>query len=361
MTSDHRERNIHNGALAPIGRRSYRLGVALLVLFCVGCHTIQHQNAFTAPSEGPPRELNMAILPEYVIEPPDVLAIEVLNVTARALYRLHSPDLIRLSVLGTLIEEPIDGLYRIEQGGVIFLGGSYGLVKISGMTVIAAQQAVEAHLKKQLLAPRVTLTLVETAATPEISGEYQVAEDGRVTLGSYGSVSVVGLTIKEATHAIEKHLSQDFDAPEVSVDVSAYNSKVYYVITQGAGSGDGVHRFSITGNDTVIDAISNINGFGQTSSSKMWIARSGPDKSSPCDVMSIDWQGIAQYGDVTTNYQLMPGDRVYVTQDGWVAFDTKLGKITAPFERIMGFSMLAVETATRFSGRVLMGGAGKFF
>ncbi len=332
------------------------LSATLLVLFCVGCHTVQHQNVLMAPLEGPPRELNMAILPEYVIEPPDVLVIEVLNVTARALYPLHSPDVVRLSVSGTPVEEPIDGLYRVEQGGVIILGGSYGLVKVSGMTVTEAQRAIEAHLKKRLRTPLVSLTLVETAGMPEIAGEHQVAEDGRVTLGSYGSISVVGLTIRQAQLAIEQHLSRDFDDPEVSVDVFAYNSKAYYVVIQGAGLGDDVHRFPITGNDTVIDAISNINGFGQTSSGKMWLARSGPEKTSPRDVMPIDWQGIAKYGDVTTNYQLMPGDRVYITQDEWVAFDTNVGKITAPFERIFGFSILAAQSVTRFSGNVLMGG-----
>jgi hypothetical protein len=69
-----------------------------------------------------------------------------------------------------------------------------------------------------------------------------------VTLGSYGSVPVVGMTIAQAKEAVEKHLSQYFDYPEVAVDVYAYNSKVYYIVTQGAGLGDGVYRFPVTGN-----------------------------------------------------------------------------------------------------------------
>ena len=39
-----------------------------------------------------------------------------------------------------------------------------------------------------------------------------------------------------------------------------------------------------------------------------------------------------------------------------VAFDNKLAKTFAPFERIMGFSLLSVGTVTRFSGKVLKGG-----
>lgn len=64
---------------------------------------------------------------------------------------------------------------------------------------------------------------------------------------------------------------------------------------------------------------------------------------------------------MTTNYQLMPGDRVYVAEDKWVAFDTKVGKILSPFERMLGFSTLGADTATRFSGKVLRGGGDNRF
>ena len=66
---------------------------------------------------------------------------------------------------------------------------------------------------------------------------------------------------------------QFFDSLEVSLEVSGYNSKVYYIVTQGAGFGDGVYRFPITGNETVLDAISQINGLQRVSSKKIWVAR----------------------------------------------------------------------------------------
>ena len=64
-----------------------------------------------------------------------------------------------------------------------------------------------------------------------ITGPHMVGPDGTVTLGSYGSVRVVGMTIAQTKSAIEKHLEQFLEEPEVSVDVIAYNSKVYYVVT----------------------------------------------------------------------------------------------------------------------------------
>ena len=58
-------------------------------------------------------------------------------------------------------------------------------------------------------------------------------------------------------------LTQYLEAPLVSVDVYAYNSKVYYVITQGAGFGDNIQRFPVTGNETVLDAISQVQGLSR--------------------------------------------------------------------------------------------------
>ncbi len=55
---------------------------------------------------------------------------------------------------------------------------------------------------------------------------------------------------------LDDEARQYLENPEVSVSVFSYNSKVYYVITQGAGMGDGVFRFPVTGNETVLDAVS---------------------------------------------------------------------------------------------------------
>ena len=57
-----------------------------------------------------------------------------------------------------------------------------------------------------------------------------------------------------------------------------------------------------------------------------------------------------------TNYQLLPGDRVFIAQDRLIALDIALTKIITPMERVMGFSLLSVGTVTRFSGPVLQGG-----
>jgi polysaccharide biosynthesis/export protein len=136
--------------------------------------------------------------------------------------------------------------------------------------------------------------------------------------------------------------------PEVSVEVFAYNSKNYYVITQGAGLGDGVTRLPITGNETVLDAISQINGLTSISSTKIWIARPGRTCDGHDQIMPVDWIGLSQRGDPVTNYQLLPGDRVYVAEDKLVTTDNFLAKLLSPVERIFGITLLGASTVFQF-------------
>src|SRR5208283_3263243 len=113
--------------------------------------------------------------------------------------------------------------------------------------------------------------------------------------------------------AIQNHLKHYLDTPELSVKVVAYNSKVFYVITQKDSSGDEVRRFPATGEERVSDAISYIGGLSLASSKMIWISRPVPHGSGAQQVLSVEWDAVTQRVKAATNYQILPGDRVYVT------------------------------------------------
>lgn len=334
---------------------------AMCAALCGGCHTGGHHHGHHTVAQAQyippdmPRELSKVVLPAYTIEPPDILVIEAIHIVPRSPYQLRTGDLVAVTVQGTLPDSPVAGAYPVQPGGVINLGVPYGTAKVTGMTVEEAQEEIRRVMALHVREPLVSASLIEMSGRQQIAGQHLVGPDGTVTLGSYGGVPVVGLTLVEARAAIEQHLSQFLEDPEIAVDVFAYNSKVYYVVTQGAGLGDGVTRFPITGNDTVLDAISNINGLTSVSSKKIWIARPSPD-CTQVQVLPVDWQAVTAGGVATTNYQILPGDRVFVAEDRLIAFDTHLAKLLAPLERAMGFTLLSAGTATRLSGRVLQGG-----
>lgn len=313
----------------------------------------------TSPKSNPfacqsiPRELDKVTLPTYRVEPPDVLSIDILQQVPDVHYGLHEGDVVLLTVLGTLPEEPIAGLFRIEAGGCLSLGYGYDRVVIAGLTIDQAQQAIASHLRQYLREPEVSLSLREATGIQRISGEHMVGPDGTVTLGVYGSVCVVGMTLAEVQMAIKSHLSQYFVDPEVSVTVYSYNSKVYYVVTQGGGLGDGLVRLPYTGNETVLDAISQINGLSHVSSTRMWIARPGNTCDGESRLLPVDWNAITQNGDVSTNYQLLPGDRLFIAHNRLAAFDGALARVTTPLERVFGVTLLGTTTTARLSGKVL--------
>jgi protein involved in polysaccharide export with SLBB domain len=304
------------------------------------------------PAEAPPtspvpRELEKVTLPRYVVEPPDILLVEGVKLVPKSPHRIETFDVILIRVVGAFPEQPIDNTYNVDADGTVNLGPTYGRVRVVGLTIEEAEDEIRDELSKVLTDVEVAVSLVMSSGAQQITGQHLVAMDGRVNLGTYGSVYVAGMTLEEARAAIELKLAERLEEPEVFVDVLAYNSKVYYVITQGAGLGDDVTRLPVTGNETVIDAVAALGGISQVSSTKMWIARPAPNGVGCEQILPIAWNDIAQGASTATNYQLMPGDRLFIAQDRLTAINTVVGKILNPFERAFGFISLGTSTLNR--------------
>src|SRR5690606_6227282 len=251
---------------------------------------------------------------------------------------------------------PIGDAYFIDPEGKIDLGPAYGKVQVSGLTIDDAQEAIRRHLAGLYPGVEVSVSLAASLGAQQISGEHLVGPDGQVNLGTYGSVYVTGMTLEEAKAEIEKKLSERLENPEVMLDVFAYNSKKYYIITQGGGFGDNIVTAPITGNETVLDAIALIGGISQLSSTKIWIARPGPPGAGCEQILPVNYEEITRGAITTTNYQLLPGDRLFIAEDPWVKFDSVISKVTRPFERLFGF----VSLGTAMLNRITRFGLGNF-
>jgi polysaccharide export outer membrane protein len=293
-----------------------------------------------------PTEKDKSTLPNYTVEPPDILLIEAVRLVPKAPYHIQATDVLSIEVEGGFPEEKErrDNRYLVDPAGRVDLGPQYGKVTVRGMTEDEAAEAIQKALQEVVKAPNVSVTLLQSTGLQPISDQHLVSPDGRVNLGTYGSVYVAGMTLEAATAAIEAQLSGFLDNPKVSVSVFAYNSKVYYVITEGAGSGDQLARFPITGNETVLDAISQINGLSRLSSKRIWIARPTPSGAGCDTILPVNWEEITQGAATATNYQILPGDRIFLAENKMIAFDATLNKLIAPFERVFGFTLLGTQT-----------------
>ena len=332
-----------------------------IIACSAGCVSTPHSRPAIHTSL--PKEMaKISPLLEYDIGISDILIVESVRTVPKPPYLLQASDGVSIEEYGLEDEDfHIHGTYRIQPGGTIVFPPPIGNINVGGLTCEDAETLIAQKVGQYLgLSDSsdigVTVELVFPSGVQPIAGEHAVGADGRINLGIYGSVHVAGLTLTEAKEAIEFQLSKFLDTPEVAVDVFSYNSKHYYVLMQGAGFGDKLIEFPYTGNETVLNAIAGINGMDRVSSKRVWIARPSPMNANDCCILEVDWQGITACASYHTNYQLMPEDRIFIEEDKLVAFDTKLSKITAPFERIMGFSLLGAQTVTRFSGSVLKGG-----
>ncbi len=181
-------------------------------------------------------------------------------------------DVLRIQATGTPVEFPIDDLFLVEPSGQIALGPLYGRLEVKTLTIEAAEQRIQKHLRRVLTAPmiqvvaagRVTkwrrallpespyhirardalsIHVIGTLADQPIEGIYHVEPSGRVPLGpAYGRVSVAGLMLGSAENAIEQHLKQLLADPVASVAFAHWDTMEHDVRTLKApyriGPGD---------------------------------------------------------------------------------------------------------------------------
>jgi protein involved in polysaccharide export with SLBB domain len=121
----------------------------------------------------------------------------------------------------------------------------------------------------------------------------------------------------------------------VFVDVTAYNSANYYV--QGDVTAPG--RLPFTGSETVLDALQFAGGLIQTAEPRdiRLVRPARGDK--PAKVFKVDLEAIRDRGDVTSNYQIFPGDRLVVGRNDVVKKTIEIDRLSAPLQTAISSMM----------------------
>ncbi len=148
-----------------------------------------------------------------------------------------------------------------------------------------------------------------------IPADQVVLQDGTINLGRYGHLSVAGRTIPEIEAAVRAQVeAKTKDAGFITVRLTTRVSKVYYVLGEVNAPG----AYPIQGRETALDGILAAGGLTDRGSRDN-IILSRPTPPDGCRiVLPICYREIVQLGDTATNYQLAPGDRIYVpTRTFW--------------------------------------------
>ena len=334
---------------------------APLLIGCAGPQVTQPSPGFY-PNEDAPVSLS-----EYIVNPPDILFIEMEPVPSPDSV-INVGDTLQVVVPKELPDHPIPPALAVDVDGMIEFPEYYapkdpeeeakleGLeydgsrLKVEGMTVAQCRAAIQKYLVA-LDEPDARVML--TSVTP-ISGSYNIRPDGRISLGFYGEVYLAGQTLAQTAETIKEHLVKNHGVanPKLVVDVANYNSMFYYIISDGAGFGDGISKYPVIGHETVLDAFTAIGGLPQTGSkTNIWIARPIQGDPDSAEILPIDWVAISKHGSMATNYQMLAGDRLYIKADKFTATDNLIAKIVAPINQALGVGTLFNITVNQFSSR----------
>lgn len=258
---------------------------ALTVSVASGCQTVRTPEEKIANSNIP-TEFTKTTMPDYVIEPPDLITVEVLD---------------------ALPGRPITGERLVRPDGKVSLG-FYGDVYVAGLTIPEAKEKIILHLRKYI--------------NDDILGLFQEDEE-------------------DPDHKHTKPVDPR-DSDRVYVDVTAYNSKYYYIQGDIAVPG----RLPITGNETVLDAIDFAGGLIPTAAPQnIRLVRPAPAGACCEQTLPVNLAAIISGGDPTTNYQLLPGDRIVVYRDPIVRATIFIDRLAAPFQTVVNSIMQYSFTA----------------
>jgi hypothetical protein len=98
------------------------------------------------------------------------------------------------------------------------------------------------------------------------------------------------------------------ETDRVFVDVTAYNSKVYYVTGYVANPG----RMPFTGQETIMEAINYAGGLLPGADRSRIVVVRPARGGKPTKTLTVRYDDIVSKGDASANYQLFPGDRLVI-------------------------------------------------
>ncbi|TWT98499.1 polysaccharide biosynthesis/export family protein [Stieleria varia] len=165
-----------------------------------------------------------------------------------------------------------------------------------------------------------------------IQSDQTVQQDGTIELGDYGRFMVMGMTTDEIQQLVQTRVaSRETEKSQNRIalashrnsgsapaeEVVDYGISVRLVNKEDAqfyvmGEVNAPGSYPLIGADTVLDALIAAGGLSDRANEHKIILTRPRLDGQPRQVLPVCFKQVVQLGDVSTNYQLQPGDRIYV-------------------------------------------------
>ncbi|MCK5179389.1 MAG: polysaccharide biosynthesis/export family protein [Candidatus Omnitrophica bacterium] len=167
---------------------------------------------------------------------------------------------------------------------------------------------------------------------PEVSGEYTINSEGKIQYEFVGDVSIEGLTKKEIKEFLIKKLEEYIIAPEVTVKIVGYNSKIVYVVGEVGRPGKIFMRGdTITVREALVQA-----GLPRLTAKANKSHLITPSASGKPERKIVNVHKLLYEGDLRENLIMKPGDTLYVPPTFLAKTMRVMQPITQPMREASG-------------------------
>jgi len=194
---------------------------------------------------------------------------------------------------------PIDRLTRHWRTRTTSPGSLFAVIPTGGLEPVATAAATD-----EPVAPAATPGEPTTIKTGDVTITIKVESNG----GAAKTEPAAEGELTPCEHGEPFVVDPTLGRTKVFVDVTAYNSKNYSVL----GATVRIGKLPFTGKETVLDAIHYSGGLlAAADADHIALIRPGV-AGKPPRIYKVDLRAIELKGETQTNYQLFPGDRLYV-------------------------------------------------